>query len=211
MNFQKEKNTYLTKIIDMKIEGIQPFTLSDYPGHCAAIVFTAGCNYRCPFCHNKSLWTTHSDEAKYYQEEKNFFSLLMDRKKILDGVVITGGEPTIQPDLLDFIKKIRYFDYKIKLDTNGSCPQILEKLIKDRFIHYIAMDIKAPLPKYSALSGLDISTAAILKSIQLISKSKINHLFRTTWDKTQLSQNDLRTIKQLIPIKSKWVVQDCMI
>ena len=131
----------------------------------------------------------------------------MSRKNILEGLVITGGEPTIQPDLLFFIKKVRNIGYKIKLDTNGSFPDIIEKLISENVLDYIAMDIKAPLNKYDCLSGIEVETRNILRSINIISKAEINSEFRTTFVPELLTDIDIEKIRSLVPAKSKFSVQ----
>jgi len=129
----------------MKIGGLHKFSLSDYPGHVAAVVFTQGCNFRCPFCHNGSLIPSSVPDSSLIPQEK-VFEFLEDRSSQLDGVVITGGEPTIQPDLPEFIHRIIAMDLLlVKLDTNGSRPEVLHRLLKEKLMDYIAMDIKAPL------------------------------------------------------------------
>jgi len=189
----------------MKIGGLQTFTLSDYPGHCAAIIFTIGCNFCCPYCHNKSL--LNEVTAQQISEEE-IFTFLSKRHGKLDGVVITGGEPTIQPGLEHFIKKIKEMNYKVKLDTNGSRPNVLQKLIEQNLVDYIAMDIKAPFSMYEKVAGTKILTANIAKSIELIRQSKIGYMFRTTWDKSLLTENDMSSIEALFS-DYKLVIQDC--
>ena len=191
----------------MKIGGFQSLTLTDFPGITAAIVFTQGCNFRCPFCHNGSLLNTNIAYDKLMNEQ-NIFEELKSRKNILDGIVITGGEPTIQPDLLDFIKRIRSTGYKIKLDTNGSRPDVMEKLIAENVLDYIAMDIKAPFDKYHCLSGVKVETRNIVKSIELISNAKVISEFRTTFVTELLTKNDIENIRALVPAKSKYSVQN---
>lgn len=190
----------------MKIANFQPFTLSDYPGYCAAIIFTIGCNFRCSYCHNKILW---DENTKQISEEK-LFDFLQAKQGKIDGVVITGGEPTLQTDLEDFIRKIKDLGYKVKLDTNGSNPLVLKKLIDRGLLDYIAMDIKAPFSKYAQLSGTPISIPDIQKSIDIIAKSGVKHIFRTTWDKKLLTEADLEAIRKLLPQKSAFVVQECL-
>ena len=123
----------------MKLCGLQKTTLLDFPGHVAATIFTGGCNFRCPFCHNSDLLDI---DAPASLSEDEVLSFLSRRTGILEGVAITGGEPTLQPDLDDFIKRIREFGYQIKLDTNGCRPDVLKKLCSDGLIDYVAMDIK---------------------------------------------------------------------
>jgi pyruvate formate lyase activating enzyme len=190
----------------MKIGGLQPFTLSDYPGHCAAIIFTIGCNFRCPYCHNKILL---DEENARPLTELEVFNFLEDKQGKLDGVVITGGEPTLQSDLEDFIRRVRKLNYKIKLDTNGSKPDILRQLIDNQLVDYIAMDIKAPFAKYPEAAGVDACMAHINESMEIIMQSGVDHVFRTTWDKTLLTADDIETIEKLFTGISKFVIQEC--
>ena len=190
----------------MKIGGFQELTLSDFPGHVAAIVFTQGCNLRCPFCHNVSLiFPTVSDDKLVPEGE--IFSFLTKRQQFLDGVVITGGEPTLQRDLMDFMRKVKSMGLAVKLDTNGSMPEVLEDVIHEDLVDYIAMDIKAPLKIYKRLTGVEISSQKILKSIELIADSGISHEFRTTVVEALLSSDDIDTIRNLVPPGSKHRLQ----
>ena len=134
------------------IGGVQKTTLIDFPGKIAAIVFTHGCNFRCGYCHNPSLLLNKEKVVNNYTT-KDFFSFLQTRIGKLDGVVITGGEPTLQSGLYDFIKEIKQMGFAVKLDTNGTNPDVIEKLLNDNLLDYIAMDIKAPLEKYSQITG----------------------------------------------------------
>jgi len=185
----------------MKIGGLHKFSLSDYPGHVAAVVFTQGCNFRCPFCHNGSLIPGDVPDSSLISEEK-VFKFLKDRNNQLDGVVITGGEPTIQPDLTEFIHRIIAMELLVKLDTNGSLPEVLRKLMKEKLIDFIAMDIKAPLDIHDRLTGVQTSISRIKESIELIARSGIAHEFRTTVVKPLLSPQDLLSIKKLVPVGS---------
>ena len=182
----------------MKIGGLNKFSLSDYPGKVAAVVFTQGCNFRCPFCHNGSLIPGNVPGSSLIPEEK-VFEFLQDRGRQLDGVVVTGGEPTIQPDLTEFIHRIIAMDLLVKLDTNGSRPEVLHKLLKEKLMDYIAMDIKAPLGIYDRLTGVQTPISRIKESIELIARSGIAHEFRTTVVKLLLSPQDLLSIRKLIP------------
>lgn len=170
----------------MKIGGLQKFSLIDYPGKIAAIVFTQGCNFRCPYCYNPEL----VDPARFREplDESEIFSFLTARKGKLDGVVITGGEPTLQPDLQDFIRRVRDLGFCVKLDTNGSNPEVLQDLIARGVLDYIAMDIKAPLAgrkgdpesAYASVTRSSVKDSDIRRSIELILTSGIDHEFRTT-------------------------------
>ena len=173
----------------MKICGFQKTTLLDYPQHVAATVFTGGCNFRCPFCHNAGLAManiklpdSNVDDNVFPEEE--VFAHLKKRRNILDGVCITGGEPTLQPDLEEFIGRIRALGYKVKLDSNGYCPDILRKLLERGLLDYIAMDVKASKANYARAAGLDggtgFSIERIEDSVALIKGSGIAYEFRTT-------------------------------
>lgn len=190
----------------MKIGGFQSMTLSDFPGLTAAIVFTQGCNFRCPFCHNGSLLDIKATGCQLLETGK-IIDALKSRKNIIEGLVITGGEPTLQPDLSGFIKEVRSIGYKIKLDTNGSRPEVIEKLISDNVLDYIAMDIKAPLDKYSLLSGVEVLTENILQSIEVIAGAKVISEFRTTYVTELLTESDVTDIRSLIPPGPKYTLQ----
>lgn len=190
----------------MRFGGFQPFSLSDYPGHIAAIAFAQGCNFRCPFCHNGDLLSFDPSEKSLYPE-KEILNTLRKRQGKLEGLVISGGEPTLQLDLPRFVKMVKGIGYKIKLDTNGSQPVMLSRLIADGLIDYVAMDIKAPLDKYNRLSGATVSTSAIEESIALIAWSKLPHHFRTTAVTPLLTPADMHTIQALVPSGSELVIQ----
>lgn len=135
----------------MQIGGLQKFSLLDYPGKISAVVFTQGCNFRCPYCHNPEL----VDPARYQEclPEEEIFSFLETRRGKLEAVTVTGGEPTLQKSLAPFLRRIKDMGFLVKLDTNGSRPDVLEELLRQKLIDYIAMDIKAPLEKYEAVTG----------------------------------------------------------
>ena len=187
------------------IGGVQKTTLIDFPGKVAAIVFTQGCNFRCGYCHNPSLLINKSELNNYTEED--FFSFLQTRTGKLDGVVITGGEPTLQSGLYDFIKKIKQMGFAVKLDTNGTNPDVIEKLLNNNLLDYIAMDIKAPLEKYENIVCRNIKQENILRSIHLIIKSKIDNEFRTTVIKSQLSPDDFEKIGQMINGAKRYYMQ----
>lgn len=190
------------------IGGIQKTTLVDFPGKVAAIVFTQGCNFRCGYCHNPSLISRcHSELVSESFTIEDFFSFLQSRIGKLDGVVITGGEPTLQSGLYDFIKEIKQMGFAVKLDTNGTNPEIVEQLINDNLINYIAMDIKAPLQKYDLITIAKVNKDNILKTIELIKNSKIDYEFRTTVIKSQLSPDDFEKIGQMIKGAKRYYLQ----
>jgi pyruvate formate lyase activating enzyme len=190
----------------MKIGGLHKLSLSDYPGKVAAVVFTQGCNFKCPWCHNASLVSVNVPNDSLIPEEK-VFEFLENRRSHLDVVVVTGGEPTIQPDLPEFIHRIITMGFLVKLDTNGSRPKVLRKLLKQKLIDYVAMDIKAPLDIYDRLTGVQTPIDRIKKSIELIASSGITHVFRTTVVKSLLLPQDLRPIQKLIPPGSMYLLQ----
>ncbi|PIU10942.1 anaerobic ribonucleoside-triphosphate reductase activating protein [Candidatus Kuenenbacteria bacterium CG08_land_8_20_14_0_20_37_23] len=162
----------------MIIGGLQKTSLQDYTGKVSAIIFTSGCNFVCGFCHNPELVTCINKEKAI--EEEKIFRFLQKRKKVLDAVVITGGEPTMHKDLPRFIKQIREIGYLIKIDTNGSNPYMLEKLIKSNLVDYVAMDIKAPEISYQKVTNASIDFSKIMRSIRIIMKSAKDYEFRST-------------------------------
>lgn len=163
----------------MRLGGLQKLTLLDYPGLVACTVFTVGCNMRCPFCQNASL-VNRIDEENLLPEEE-FFSFLKKRQGILDGVCITGGEPTLQPDLNDFIAKIKSMGYKVKLDTNGSFPDKVKEILDSGNVDFVAMDLKNTIDRYAETVGIPgFDTSKILESINIIRSSGVEYEFRTT-------------------------------
>lgn len=189
----------------MIIGGFQRFSLIEYPEKISAIVFTQGCNFRCPYCHNPELINTQGSQ-NLISEEK-IFSFLEKRKNKLDAVVVTGGEPTLQPDLLEFLKKVKMMGYLIKLDTNGSHPDIIEKAIEQKLVDYLAMDVKAPLEKYREITNFDIGQNKIRHSIESIMNSGVDYEFRTTVIESQLSKEDILEIGKLINGAKLYVLQ----
>lgn len=189
----------------MKIGGLQKVSLMDYPGKISATVFTQGCNFRCPYCHNPELV-----DPERYQEclpEDEIFSYLKKRRGKLEAVTITGGEPTIQNDLLSFAQRVRAMGYLVKVDTNGSKPGALEELIRHKLPDYIAMDIKAPLAKYAVVTRAPVKGETIRQCIEIIKASGINCEFRTTVVKSQLEEADILAIGALIKNAPLYVLQ----
>lgn len=189
----------------MKIGGLQKVSLIDYPGAICAIVFSQGCNFKCGYCHNPEL----VDPERFGQciDEKKIMEFLATRRGKLDAVSITGGEPTIQKDLLGFVKKIKKMGFAVKIDTNGSQPQVLKDLLKAKLLDFIAMDVKAPLGKYERITMASVDTQSIQESIGLIIKSKIPHEFRTTVVEAQLNGDDIIEISKMISGASSYVMQ----
>ena len=163
----------------MLFGGLQKITLVDYPGKVAATVFAAGCNFRCPYCHNPELVLPELIKKQPKIKEKEILDFLTERKKLLEGICITGGEPTIQSDLIDFIKKVKDLGFLIKLDTNGSNPKALKELIKDNLLDFIAMDIKGSLDEYDKITNVKIDIKKIKESIKIIKDFK-EYEFRMT-------------------------------
>ena len=190
----------------MLIGGFQPFTLSDFPGRTAAIVFTQGCNFRCPYCHNRRLWP-NAPHAVDPPTAEEVLALLSKRRGYLRGLVITGGEPTLQTDLISFIREVKQLGMAVKLDTNGSRPNILEDLLVEALVDYIAMDVKAPWNKYALICGRGVDLSAIRQSIGIIAASVVPHHFRTTFFKTLLSQSDIEAIRNMLPPHSNFRIQ----
>lgn len=190
----------------MRIAGLIPFTLTDYPGKVAGVVFTQGCNFRCPFCHNAELLPVDVPDSSLMPEEE-IFSFLEQRRGKLEGIVITGGEPTVQPDLMPFLIKIRSLGFLAKLDTNGSRPDVLKKLFAERAVDFVAMDIKAPPAKYNQLAGVKAPLGKVLESIVLIAHSGVPHQFRTTVVPSLLSETDVQAIEAMVPQGSPYVRQ----
>jgi len=177
----------------MIIGGIQWMTLLDYPGCVAATLFTAGCNFRCPFCHNSELVLPDLVTTIGVKLEADVFDELSERRGFLDAIVISGGEPTLQPDLLPVLSRIKSLGYLVKLDTNGSRPDVIQDILEKGLADYIAMDIKAPVYKYQQIAGVSVNTDRIQQSVSLIQRSAIQYEFRTT-AAPGLSEGDLLRI-----------------
>ena len=185
--------------------GLQKFSLIDYPGKPCAIVFTVGCNFRCPYCHNPELVSLGS--GINIIEEQEILEFLKGRKDKLDAVTITGGEPTLHKDLLDFMKKLKKMGFLIKLDSNGTNPDMLQKALDEKLVDYLAMDIKAPLDKYEKVTILPINIDDIKKSIEIIKNSNIDHEFRTTIVESLLSKKDILEIGDTIADAKRYYLQ----
>ena len=188
----------------MKIFGLDKFSLLDYPGKVSSIIFLCGCNMNCSYCYNSEIIKTK--EANY--DEKEVLDFLKSRVGMIDGVVITGGEPTLNVDLIDFIKKIKKMNFLVKLDTNGSNSLMIKELLDEKLVDYIAMDIKNSLNKYENVTNVSIDINNIIESIKLIKESNIDHEFRTTVYNIH-EENDLIAIAKLVT-PSKYFLQDFM-
>jgi len=187
----------------MKIGGFQKTSLLDYPDLISAIIWTVGCNFRCPFCYNKNLVV--GDVVTYPQEE--ILSFLENRIGKLDGLVITGGEPLLQEDIVDFTYKVKKLGYLIKIDTNGTYPEKLKELIDKKLVDYIAMDVKAKKKKYECLSGVKTNLVDIEKSITLIKNSAPDYEFRTTFIPGLLKKEDIIEIAKWLKGSKRFYLQ----
>lgn len=204
----------------MIISGLQKLTLIDYPGKLACTVFFSGCSFRCPWCYNPELVLIEKKEEDKITE-KEFFDFLRERKDLLEGVVLGGGEPTINPELIKFCKKIKTTGYSIKLDTNGSNFEMLKNLINKNLIDYVALDVKAPKEKYLKIIGMEAQFSGLKsnfwkeriiknveKSINLLKEGKIDYEFRTTVIPTLLEKKDILKIVRWIRPDKKYFLQN---
>ena len=195
----------------VEIGGLEKSTLIDYPGKVACTVFLIGCNFRCPFCYSSELVLPEKIKEQPRVKEEEFFNFLKERQGLLDAVVVCGGEPTCVKDLPDFIKKIKNLRFLVKLDTNGSNPEMLKKLTNDRLVDYIAMDIKAPLnkfSKYDKATGVKADLNKIKESIEIIKNSGLDYEFRTTVVPTVHSKEDVVQIAEEIKPAKKFYLQN---
>lgn len=190
----------------MHIYGLQKLTLLDYPGKVACTVFTGGCNFCCPFCHNASL-VTHIDPATIMKDEQ-FFAFLQKRQGVLDGVCVSGGEPLLQEDITAFIEKIKALGYLVKLDSNGSFPETLINLVEEKLVDYVAMDIKNSLEHYGTTSGVDVPLEKIKTSVEFLKKGKVPYEFRTTVVKELHAREDFIAIGQWLAGASPYYLQN---
>jgi len=197
----------------MKIGGLQKLTLIDYPGKLACTVFLAGCDYRCPWCYNPELVLPEKIKEIKQIPEREFFKFLEERKELLEGVCIGGGEPTLNKDLPEFCQEIKKLGYSIKLDTNGSDPEMLKSLINKKLIDYVAMDLKAPQEKYKEAIGFKKRSFPYLldrinESIDILKEGKIDYEFRTTMIPKLLGKEDIIKIVQWIGPAKKYYLQN---
>lgn len=191
----------------MKIAGFQRTTLLDWDGNVACTIYLAGCDFRCPYCHNKEI-VDDPDKAEEMDDEK-IFNYIKENRDFLDGVVVSGGEPTINPDLVELFKKIKALGLNIKLDTNGNSPLVLEDLIGAGYLSKISMDIKSSITKekYSAAAGTDINPENIKKSIKLIMDSGLDYEFRTTLAPVLVKPEDVEAICKEIKGAKQYTLQ----
>lgn len=189
----------------MRIGAIQRFSMIDYPGQLAAIIFTQGCNFRCPYCHNPEL--VNFDLLQEPLSENEILAFLESRKGKLDAVCITGGEPTLHPDLPEFIAKIKEMGFLVKLDTNGTNPELLNFLIENKLVDYVAMDIKAPLNNYYKVTKTQVDVAKLKKSIEILQAAEIEYEFRSTLISTLHSEEDLLEMAKSISKSKRYFLQ----
>ncbi len=187
----------------MKISGLMKLTLLDFPGKTACTVFTSGCNFRCPFCHNASL--VRGDGADISEEE--FFSFLGKRQGMLDGVAITGGEPLMHPEVADFARRVREMGFAVKIDTNGSYPERLRELVESELCDYVAMDIKSSPEGYERAAGGKVPMDNIKESVRFLMSGKVDHEFRTTVARGAVLPEDFEGIGKWIAGAEKYYLQ----
>ena len=190
----------------MQIYGLQKLTLLDFPQKTACTIFTGGCNFRCPFCHNGDL--VLGDLPEHINDDE-LFSFLKKRSGVLDGVCITGGEPLLNPDIDSFIKKIRDLGYLVKLDTNGSNPEYLKKLVEQGLVDYVAMDIKNSKEAYPKTVGIDtFDVSPVCESVEFLKKSKTDYEFRTTIVREFHTEDDIMKIGEWLKDSKKYFLQN---
>jgi len=187
----------------MKIGGFQKTSLLDYPDRISAIVWTSGCNFRCPFCYNPALAL---GTGNVFPEEE-ILSFLSKRRGLVEGVVVTGGEPLMQDDLPVFLQKIKSLGFLVKIDTNGSYPEKLKSLFDLNLVDYVAMDVKAPKGKYPHLIGASVDISQIQASIDLIMQHAPQYEFRTTFVPTLLTKEDIVSIAQWLQSADRYFLQ----
>lgn len=191
----------------MRIDGLQKMTLLDFPGKVACTVFTGGCNFRCPFCHNALLVTELPQKPDYTVDE--ILSFLKKRQGLLDGVAITGGEPLMNPEIDSFIREIRKLGYSVKLDTNGSFPERLEKIVNDGLIDYVAMDIKNCKKKYAETVGLSsFDLSKVERSVDFLKNGSVDYEFRTTVVREFHTVEDIRKAAEWISGAKRYFLQN---
>jgi len=192
----------------MKIGGLQKLTLIDYPSKLAATVFLTGCNFRCPFCYSSELVLPEKIKNQPKISQKELFKFLKERKKLIEGVVLCGGEPVMSRGLLPLIKKIKKMGFLVKLDTNGSDPTLLKKLIDKKLVDYVAMDIKGPKERYSESSGARVDVKKIQKSIDILKEGEIDYEFRSTIVPTLHKKEDVIEMAKWIRGAKKYFLQN---
>ena len=198
----------MKEVLTMLLKGLQKLTLLDYPGKMAATVFVGGCNFKCPFCHNASLVIGDRIRESATLPEEEFFAFLGKRKNILEGVCVSGGEPTLMPDLLPFLNNIKKLGFSVKLDTNGYRPDVLRAAIEGGLVDYIAMDIKNSKESYANTVGLsEIDISKIEESVKLLMESGVEYEFRTTLVRELHTPADIKSIGEWIGGAKRYFLQ----
>ncbi len=192
--------------MSLVIKGLQKTSLVDYPGKIACTIFLPNCNFRCGFCHNKDL-VINPDKLESI-DEKKLLDFLKERKKWIEGICITGGEPLLYKEITNFLKKVKEFGYAIKIDTNGTNPELISELIKEKLVDFIAMDIKNSFERYNETAGTNVSIEKIKKSIEIIKNSKIDYEFRTTVVPGLHRTEDIKKIGEITKGCKKLVIQN---
>ncbi len=192
-----------------RILGLQKTCMVDFPPYLSCTVFISGCNFRCGFCHNADLVNDSKDLQEISEEE--IFEFLEKRKNVLDGVCITGGEPTLYSNLKGFIKKIKEIGYKVKLDTNGTDPKLLKELIDGKLLDFIAMDIKSSKEKYNLSSGVKVDMDKLQESIDLIRNSGLDYEFRSTIHPKIIDSEDIVKIGEWLKGSKKYSLQQFVV
>ena len=193
----------------MRIGGFAKNSLIDFPKNIACVVFTQGCNFHCPYCHNPDLVAGHRKVSGLLFDDEMVFSFLKKRKGLLDGVVITGGEPTLQEDLVDFCRKVKSLGFRLKMDTNGTRPKVLESLFNENLLDYVAMDIKTGLEDYALVWQGKHDKNRIVESIDLIQANAPDYEFRTTCVKPFVTMKNMSEIGRLIKGAKHYILQNC--
>ncbi|MTI67250.1 MAG: anaerobic ribonucleoside-triphosphate reductase activating protein [Firmicutes bacterium] len=188
----------------MYFNGHEKTSFIDYPDKISTVLFTAGCNFKCPYCHNSELLYDNGYKIK----EEEVFKFLKKRRKFIDGVCLSGGEATLHKDIYDFLIKVKRLDYLTKLDTNGTNPKLIKKLLDNNLLDYIAMDIKAPFNKYKKIVNIDVDIKNIKESIEIIKNSNIDYEFRTTICKELLTKEDILNISTFLKGSKRYTIQN---
>lgn len=176
----------------MVIKGIQKLSLLDYPAHVGCTIFTSGCNFRCPFCHNASVVYGSAETIP----TEDIFDFLQKRKGVLDAVTVSGGEPLMQKDIMDFLRRVKDMGFLVKLDTNGSEPELLKKVIDSKAVDYVAMDLKNRIEKYNLSTGVNVDVNAVIESAQLLNSGIVDGEFRTTVVKQFHQKGDIAALTE---------------
>ncbi len=187
----------------MDILGYHKLSLLDYPAKPCSVVFTGDCNFRCPYCHNKNMVNRQGDSI----DEESLERALLNRKKYVQNLCISGGEPTLQRDLVAFIKKYKGHGFNIKLDTNGTNPEVLKELLEKKLLDYVAMDLKTDIHHYQQITGTGNFEGEVMRSIELLKNSPVNYEFRTTFVKGLMTPESIEGLKQMVDGCQRYVLQ----